>query len=58
MYRLPERAMATPLGKLNAALRAGPPSPAKPSEPLPATVVMTPVAAETLRTELFPESAM
>jgi len=40
---------ATLLGQLSAALVAGPPSPLKPAVPLPATVVIMPVAASTRR---------
>src|SRR5438309_5839044 len=53
MYRLPPASTATPAGPLTLALVAAPPSPAKPKEPLPATVVMIPDAASTLRMRLL-----
>jgi hypothetical protein len=42
MKRLPSRSTLTPVGKSNDALVARPPSPAKPTLPLPATVVIIP----------------
>ena len=51
MKRLPAESTATPLGPFRAALVAGPPSPEKPSFPLPATVVMIPL--DTFRTLLL-----
>src|ERR1039458_6074014 len=42
--RFPEASTATPLGPFNSAEVAGPPSPEKPLLPLPATVVMMPLA--------------
>src|SRR5437667_213783 len=58
MYRLPPASTATPTGTLRLAFVAAPPSPAKPKTPLPATVVMIPVAAPTLRIRSLPRSAM
>src|SRR5207244_9609408 len=49
IYRLPLASSATPDGPLRLAPVAAPPSPAKVKLPLPATVVMIPVAAATLR---------
>ena len=49
MYRLPLASTATPDGLLSLALVAAPVSPEKPKVPVPATVVMMPVAAVTLR---------
>ena len=46
--RLPSLSTATPMAPFSCALVAGPPSPEKPGVPLPATVVMIPLA-ETLR---------
>ena len=46
-----------PLGALNCALVAGPPSPVYPALPFPATVVMVPLV-ETCRTLLVPVSAI
>ena len=48
MKRFPAASTATPLGSFNDAEVAGPPSPEKPSTPLPATVVMMPLT-ETFR---------
>ena len=42
IYRLPIESTANPLGNESRAAVAGPPSPAKPSSPLPATVVILP----------------
>ncbi len=50
MKRFPKLSTATPEGSFNVALVAGPPSPEYQQEvPVPATVEMTPVWAETLR---------
>src|ERR1700683_507561 len=57
MKIFPEASTATPEGLFNDAEVAGPPSPDKPAVPLPATVVMIPLA-ETFRIRLLPESAM
>ena len=56
IYKLPAESSARPEMAANCARRAGPLSPAKPAEPLPATVLMTPF--ETLRTRWLPPSAM
>src|SRR2546427_10119795 len=48
MKRFPALSTATELGPDSWALMAGPPSPEKPCEPLPATVVMIP-SEDTLR---------
>jgi hypothetical protein len=58
MNRLPAASTATPWGNQILALVAGPPSPEKIALPVPATVVITPVAVATLRTRLFNVSAM
>src|SRR5437773_11090275 len=58
MYRLPLASSATAAGLLRLALVAAPPSPAKLGLPLPATVVMIPVAAVTLRIRWLELSAM
>ena len=47
MYKLPAASAAMPKGPLSEAELAGPPSPPKPADPLPATVVMMPVTAST-----------
>jgi hypothetical protein len=47
-----------PQGAESRAEVAGPPSPDEPGAPLPATVVITPDAADTLRTTCAPASAM
>ena len=52
IYRLPAESTATPRGRYNWALVAGPLSPLKPPSPFPATVVITPF--ETLRMRLLP----
>ena len=56
IYRLPAGSTATATGVANCALVAGPLSPLKPRNPVPATVVMTPLAI--MRTQLFCVSAM
>ena len=48
--RWPTPSTATPVGKANSALVAGPPSPLKPGVPLPATVLISPLTASTRRT--------
>src|SRR3990170_816178 len=48
MQRFPE-SRATPEGLLSCAAVAGPPSPPEPATPVPAKVVMVPVARSTLR---------
>ena len=58
MYIFPSASSATADIKLNVADVAGPPSPPNALVPVPATVVMIPVLAETLRTTLLSESAM
>src|SRR5437667_6893 len=58
MYRLPLASSAMPDGPLRLAFVAAPPSPAKLGLPLPATVVMIPVAAATLRIRESYRSAM
>src|SRR5437870_2533722 len=55
MYRLPEESTDTLEGPFNEALVAAPPSPEKPTVPLPATVVMVPL--DTLRIRLLAGSA-
>src|SRR5881397_4049039 len=57
MKRFEAPSTATRLGPASWALMAGPPSPEKPCEPLPATVVMIPLA-ETFRMRLLLASAM
>ncbi len=49
MYRFPEESTAMPVGWFRIALLAAPPSPLKPSEPLPTTVLILPLAASTMR---------
>ena len=56
--RLPAPSRNTLVGELSAALVAGPPSPPKLAVPSPATVVMMPVLAVTLRMRLLPLSAI
>ena len=58
MNKLPLLSTATPDGDLNNAFVAGPPSPLKPSAPVPATVVITPVPAATRRMRWLDLSAM
>jgi hypothetical protein len=58
MKRSESRSTVMPTGSQSSALSAGPPSPVDPSRPLPATSVVTPVVAETLRTSLLASSAM
>jgi hypothetical protein len=53
----PAASTAMAIGVSNIAAVACPPSPAKSAVPLPATVVMMPLA-ETFRIRLFPVSAM
>ncbi|MEA2442884.1 MAG: hypothetical protein QOJ12_176 [Thermoleophilales bacterium] len=53
----PSLATARPIGSFSCAEVAGPPSPLKPAEPIPATVVMTPFGA-TLRIRLLSLSAI
>src|ERR1017187_10815918 len=50
MYRLPSRSKAISDGDFRAAAAAGPPSPAKPAWPLPATVSRAPVFLRMRRT--------
>ncbi len=57
MNRLPTELSETPLGALNWAEPAGPPSPEKPTVPTPATVEMMP-ALLTRRMRWLPASAM
>src|SRR5690242_20704856 len=57
IYKLPALSNAMPDGEFNDALSAGPPSPANPDVPLPATVVMMP-ALSTLRMRLLLLSEM
>src|SRR4051812_37171948 len=57
MYRFPSESTATAQGLNSSALVAGPPSPKNPAVPLPATVVMIPLAP-TFRTLLLPGSAI
>src|ERR1017187_950223 len=57
MYRLPVESAFTPWGLANCALVAGPPSPEKPGDPVPATLVIVPSGA-TLRMRWFQQSAM
>jgi len=57
-YMSPFAATTMPAGEWSRADVAGPPSPLDPEGPLPATVVMIPVAAETFRTWWFPVSAI
>ena len=58
MKRFPEASKATPPGPYNHAEVAGPPSPANAGTPVPATVVMMPLADDTSRMRLLPVSAM
>src|SRR5262252_9473471 len=55
MKRFPEASTASALGRENDAEVAGPPSPEYPSEPLPATVVMMPLA-DTFRIRSVPSA--
>ena len=55
---VPVASTATAVGELRHALVAGPPSPAKPLKADPATVVMIPVPAATLRMRWFSLSAI
>src|SRR5204863_9386421 len=58
MKRLPAPSRATPAGELSSAAVAAPPSPAKPqAHPAPATVLIVPVVAATLRMTQLPLSA-
>ena len=57
MKRLPALSTATPKGKSSCASVAGPPSPPNPLRPVPATVVIVPVAS-TLRIRSLKLSAM
>src|ERR1700730_10739531 len=57
IYKFPLTSRATPVGKLICALMAGPPSPEKPGEPLPARVVRVP-SALTKRIRLLAVSAI
>jgi hypothetical protein len=57
MKTLPSASAATPKGLYSWALVATPPSPENPGVPIPATVVMMPVAS-TRRMALLPRSAM
>src|SRR5439155_182905 len=55
MKRLPAPSRATPAGELSSAAVAAPPSPAKPqTHPAPATVLIVPVAAATMRMTQLP----
>ena len=54
-YRPPEAFTASPLGPLNSALVATPPSPENPRLPLPALVTMIP-SAYTFRTRVLPSA--
>ena len=56
--RFPAVSRARPVGMLSSAEVAAWPSPLYPNVPQPATVVITPVPRSTLRTTLFPLSAM
>lgn len=61
MKKLLTESTATPKGSAREALVAGPPLPINPGVPLPATVVITPVAAVkavTIRMRLLSRSAM
>ena len=58
MYRLPAVSIATSDGPLNCAAVASPLSPLDPSTPVPATVLMMPVVAVTLRMTWPLNSAM
>jgi hypothetical protein len=53
MYKFPFWSTVKLSGWLNSAAVARPPSPVSPGVPLPATVVMIPVARSTHRTRLF-----
>src|ERR1039458_10792773 len=57
MKRFPAESAQTPVAEFNDAKFAGPPSPAKRKEPLPATVEMMPLA-ETFRIRSLRESAI
>ena len=57
-YRLCATSIANPIGWFTFALSAGPLSPLVSKSPLPAMVVMIPVAGSTRRTRLFSVSAM
>src|SRR5208282_260070 len=48
--KLPDESRAIPFALAKIALVAAPPSPLKPSTPVPASVLITPLADETLRT--------
>src|SRR5207302_288793 len=58
MKRFPALSIARAPGSLSAADEAGSPSPLKPFVPLPATVLIIPVAASTRRTRRVHPSAM
>ena len=58
MYRLPSGAISTPFGYRSRAEVANPPSPPKPLDPVPATVVTMPVAASMRRIRWLGGSAM
>ena len=58
MNRSPAASTATPRGSSSSASVAGPLSPLYPRVPLPATVMMSPVAFTTSRITLLPSSAM
>ena len=58
MNRSPAESSAMAVIPLNCAFLAGPPSPPLPAAPVPAKVMMLPVAATTSRITLFPASAM
>ena len=56
MKTLPNASTANPFGNLSDAEVAGPPSPLKDWEPVPATVVIKPVLTVTFKTLLLPVS--
>ena len=58
IHTSPDAPTATPKGFASAALVAGPSSPLKPATPFPATVLMTPVEADTKRMRLLDLSAI
>src|ERR1700719_185699 len=58
MKTSPELSVATPRGWLRLALAAGPPSPEYTQVPVPTTVEITPVEADTSRTRQLAESAI
>ncbi len=58
MYMEPSASRATDVGVLSSAAMAGPPSPVLPATPMPATVVISAVAASTLLILCWPLSAI